>query len=65
MIEPLLSTAQVAAMIGRSQRFVSDLCAAGELEHHRFESVGGRVTFKVTESAVRAYLAGTRQVASS
>lgn len=64
MTEPLLSTAQAAALLGRSQRFVSDLCTAGELEHYRFESVGGRVTFKVAESAVRAYLNRARQSAS-
>ena len=42
----------------------ADLCASGELEHCRFESVGGRVTFKVAESAVRAYLNRARQSAS-
>ena len=42
----------------------ADLCAAGELEHYRFESVGGRVTFKVAESAIRAYLNRARQSAS-
>ena len=64
MTEPLLSTAQAGVLLGRSQRFVSDLCAAGELEHYRFESVGGRVTFKVAESAIRAYLNRARQSAS-
>ena len=42
----------------------TDLCASGELEHYRFESVGGRVTFKVAESALRAYLNRARQSAS-
>ena len=58
-------TAEAAPKLGvKGARGVEALCRSQAIEHYRFESPGGRVTYKLSQEQIDAYLNARRVKAS-
>ena len=57
----LFTTTEAAPKLGCvDARGVQALCRTEQVDHYRFESPGGRVTYKIDQGQIDAYLAKNR-----
>lgn len=61
MATELFDTTQAARLLGVvDARGVQALCRSQAIEHYRFESSGGRITYKLDQGQIDAYLSKHR-----